>query len=64
MAQLGEHADEENLKALAHSTRLALNSVVTRLKQKYESTEDPTLNEKIRLLVQSLSQLNEILLKS
>ena len=58
--KLGEHAENENFQPLCHSIRLALNSVITRLKQKSESSliaNDQTLNESIQLLTKSLAQL-------
>ena len=64
--KLGEHAENENFQPLCHSIRLALNSVITRLKQKSESAliaNDAVLNESIQSLTKSLAQLTEMLRK-
>ena len=64
--KLGQHAENENFQPLCHSIRMALNSVVTRLKQKSDSSlsaNDETLNENIQLLTKSFVQLTEMLRK-
>ncbi|CAF4599532.1 unnamed protein product [Rotaria sp. Silwood1] len=65
--KLGEHSENENFKQLCHSIRLALNSVVTRLKQKYDSslmTTDENMSDDIQQLEKSLSQLTDMLRKN
>ncbi|UJR28856.1 hypothetical protein I4U23_010080 [Adineta vaga] len=65
--KLSEHHGNESFKQLCHSIRLALNSVLTRLKQKYDSsllTTNEIMTEHIHQLEQSLSQLTDTLLKS
>jgi hypothetical protein len=64
--KLGEYYENESFKQLCHSIRLALNSVLTRLKQKYDSTlmaTDEKMTVNIEELEKSLGQLNDILLK-
>lgn len=66
MEKLGEHRENESFRQLCHSSRLALNSVVTRLKQKYDSeltTTDETMTTNIEELQGSLRQLTDMLVK-
>jgi len=60
--KLGEFHENESFKQLCHSIRLALNSVITRLKQKYDSTL-MTTDEKMTELDKSLCQLTDMLHK-
>jgi len=65
--KLGEHIENENFKQLCHSIRLALNSVMTRLKQKYDlslMTTDDNMTNNIQQLEKSLSHLTDMLLKN
>ncbi|CAF3109580.1 unnamed protein product [Rotaria sp. Silwood2] len=65
--KFGEHSENESFKQLCHSIRLALNSVTTRLKQKYDSslmTTDEKMIDDIQHLEKSLSQLTDMLLKN
>ncbi|CAF1483268.1 unnamed protein product [Adineta ricciae] len=65
--KLAGHQDDESFKQLCHSIRLALNSVMTRLKQKYDSsllTTNETMTEHIQQLEKLLSQLTHALIKS
>ncbi len=65
--KFGEHHDNENFKQLCHSIRLALNSVIIRLKQKYDSsllTTDGKMTENVEALGKSLVQLTDILSKN
>jgi hypothetical protein len=65
--KFGEYYENENFKQLCHSIRLALNSVITRLKQKYDSsllTTDEKMTENVQALGKSLVQLTDILSKN
>ncbi|CAF0767576.1 unnamed protein product [Rotaria sordida] len=65
--KLNEHSENENFKQLCHSIRLALNSVMTRLKQKYDSSlmiTDEKITDDIQQLEKSISQLTNMLLKN
>jgi hypothetical protein len=66
--KLVQHADNENFRTLCHAIRLALNSVMTRLKQKYDQTSamtnNSTLNENIEEFDKSLVQFTGMLLAS
>jgi hypothetical protein len=65
--KFGEYYENENFKQLGHSIRLALNSVITRLKQKYDSsllTTDEKMTENVQALGKSLVQLTDILSKN
>ncbi len=65
--KLDEHHENENFKQLCHSIRLALNSVIIRLKQKYDSdvmTTDEKMTVNIQELEKSLGELTNMLLKN
>jgi hypothetical protein len=65
--KLGEHHENENFKQLCHSIRLALNSVIIRLKQKYDSdvmTTDEKMTVNIQELEKSLGELTNMLIKN
>lgn len=65
--KFGEYYENENFKQLCHSIRLALNSVIIRLKQKYDSsllTTDEKMTENVEALGKSLVQLTDILSKN
>jgi hypothetical protein len=65
--KLGEHYENENFKQLCHSIRLALNSVIIRLKQKYDSdvmTTDEKMTVNIQELEKSLGELTNMLIKN
>ena len=55
------------MKQLGHAIRLGLNSVLSRLKQKYDASltsTDATIADCIQELEKSLSRLTEMLLQS
>ncbi|CAF2114729.1 unnamed protein product [Rotaria magnacalcarata] len=65
--KLGEHVENENFKQSCHSIRLTLNSVMTRLKQKYDSslmTTDEKIMNDTQELEKSILQLTDMLRKS
>lgn len=65
--KLGENLENESFKQLCQSIRLALNSVLTRLKQKYGSellTTDETMTKNIQEFEGSLHQLTNILISN
>jgi len=65
--KLGEHRENESFKQLCQSIRLALNSVLTRLKQKYASdllTTDETMTKNIQEFEISLQQLTNSLIQN
>ena len=64
--KLREHHENESFRQLCHSSRLALNSVMIRLKQKYDvslKTTDEKMTTNIEELEKLLGQLTDMLVK-